>query len=930
MRPLCLRNVLYSVLLILIFSFGKYAYALQPRCVGVFLHANPPLEMFYAFDWAIVDPDGTDLSKVSRELASKKKARVFAYLSVGEVEPYREDFSKVRKEWILGENKYWKSYIVDVRRPEYEKLLMERVKRISEKGYDGLFLDTLDSYQMVLDKKEWKSYERAQAEIIKRIKSTYPHLMIITNRGFEIFEDVKGYIDGFLVEGLFSKLDFKTDTYVPVPEEERKWLLERLKPIKALNIPIIIVDYADLSNKKQVNELIGKISSLGFIPYISEKELNVIGVGPCRVKPRKVLLIFSSKDSIYADYSQANRLAALPFEYYGYVPVLWDIEKGLPGEILKDKYAGIVVWVGNKVKNYKEFHEWILKQIRDGVRVLFIDSFGFPIEDRFLSPLGIVSENNKANVLGKVEEVYRDKRMVGFEIEPKASYSSRLIKPKDGRPLLILRNEKGQEHVPLAITSFGGYALEGTSVVTLMGYTRWVVDPFAFFKEALNLEDIPAPDVTTENGRRILITHIDGDAFMERFEGNPNLFASEIIRDRIIKRFKIPHTVSIIEGEIAPWGLYPELSPKLEEIARSIFALDNVEAASHTFSHPLDWMKLYYSSKDEAIPSAPVKYSLPIQNYTFDLRREIEGSVKYINERLLAGTGKKVKVFLWSGYAVLPPEAIKLTYELGLFNMNGGNTDISESAPFLSRVYPMGIEKDGYFQVYAPIINENIYTNLWTHPYYGYINVIQTFKLTEDPRRLKPINIYYHMYSGSKIASLRTLEKVYEWVLSQKVNPMFVSDYTQRVLDFRKAIIVKDEEKYTIYAGSALRTLRIPASLGFPNIEKSKGVVGYNKKGSDVYVHLDGSGYYELFLNKEELPYFMLIDSNGQVEEYKKENGQIELKLKSYVPLEFSLLNPQGCSVQVISPKTPSMTRDKDVLLYTTEGYHATIKATCR
>ena len=43
-------------------------------------------------------------------------------------------------------------------------------------------------------------------------------------------------------------------------------------------------------------------------------------------------------------------------------------------------------------------------------------------------------------------------------------------------------------------------------------YARWVIDPFAFLTQALQLPPMPVPDTTTENGRRLLLAHVDGDA----------------------------------------------------------------------------------------------------------------------------------------------------------------------------------------------------------------------------------------------------------------------------------------------------------------------------------------------------------------------------------------------------------------------------------
>lgn len=217
-----------------------------------------------------------------KNLGSHRRAKIFAYLSIGEAEPYRAYFNKIRKEWIIGENKFWNSYIVDLRAQEYQDLLLEIMEEIGKKGYDGLFLDTFDSYQMALDQREWESYELAEINLIRRAKAAYPHLMLIPNRSFEILEHIRDYINGFLFEGLFSKIDFETDSYVPVSEEERKWLLAKLEPARSVDIPIVVVDYVSLSDREKVSELIRRIRSFGFIPYISEKELNVIGVSPCR------------------------------------------------------------------------------------------------------------------------------------------------------------------------------------------------------------------------------------------------------------------------------------------------------------------------------------------------------------------------------------------------------------------------------------------------------------------------------------------------------------------------------------------------------------------------------------------------------------------------------------------------------------------------
>jgi len=201
----------------------------------------------------------------------------------------------------------------------------------------------------------------------------------------------------------------------------------------------------------------------------------------------------------------------------------------------------------------------------------------------------------------------------------------------------------------------------------------------------------------------------------------------------------------------------------------------------------------------------------------------------------------------------------------------------------------MGVNYGSYFQIYTPVQNENIFTNLWKGPFWGYINVIQTFELTDKPRRLKPISIYYHYYSGSKQASLNALKKVYNYAISQRVNPVFLSEYAEKVLDFRQTVISKDAESLRVKNAGYLRTLRIPAEFGFPDIKESKGVVGFFTDSDNTYLHLDGSGDYIIKFSKEKPKNFYLISSNGQVESFIKQENTYILKLKAYVLFSYSL-----------------------------------------
>ena len=78
--------------------------------------------------------------------SSSAEAPVFAYLAAMEVDRTRPWFPRVKKEWILGKNKAWKSVVLDLRLAEVRNYLLELAQNFWDLGYRGFFLDTLDSH----------------------------------------------------------------------------------------------------------------------------------------------------------------------------------------------------------------------------------------------------------------------------------------------------------------------------------------------------------------------------------------------------------------------------------------------------------------------------------------------------------------------------------------------------------------------------------------------------------------------------------------------------------------------------------------------------------------------------------------------------------------------------------------------------------------
>ena len=824
----------------------------------------------------------------------------FAYVSVGEIERTRPYFGELPPAWLLGRNPSFDSMVVDQAQPGWPDFFAERVVRpLWDKGWRGFFLDTLDSYQLFARTPEARArQETGLVAVVRTLRERFPGVRLFFNRGFEILPQVHGDAWGVAAESLYRAYDHGTQRYREVAGPDRAWLESQLARVRdEWHLAAVAIDYVPAAERDLARATARRIEADGFIPWVATPGLDMLGVGAIEVMPRRVLILYESTGpSDQLIYKDAHRVGALPLNWLGYVPEYRDIREPLPEGTLAGRYAGIVTWFTDETRAGDQLYPWLLRQMRDGVRVAMFSSFGFRMDAARAEALGLTL-GQLARPPGAVSVAAQDPLM-GFEVAPlpdrRAFQPLTVTSAAPGaRALLSLRGDGGERMDPVAFTAWGGYALYPYDVITLPGTTskRWVLDPFAFLRRALALPEMPVPDVTTEAGRRLLMAHIDGDGFPSLAERPGAPPAGQVMLDEVLKRYPIPHTVSIIEGEIAPIGLYPKRSPALEAIARRIFALPNVEIASHSLSHPFRWRVLESGAASESSAEGSA-YSLNLPGYTFDTHAEIEGSIKYIDSRL-APPGKRTRVFLWTGDCNPDEAPVAEADAAGVLNMNGGDTLTTRADASLTLVSPLGIPRGRHFQVYAPNQNENIYTNLWHGPYYGFERVIETFELTESPRRLKPVDIYYHFYSATKTASLAALDRVYRWALSRRLYPVFASEYIQRVLDFRHAVVARSAQGWRVRGLGTLRTLRAPAALGAP---AGPAVAGYATHAGQTYAILASD---DVELRYAAAPHGPQLEgANARLVAFERRGRDLRLSLAGHVPLEFSFAGAAGCEAR--------------------------------
>ncbi|UZP67400.1 polysaccharide deacetylase [Desulfovibrio mangrovi] len=567
---------------------------------------------------------------------------------------------------------------------------------------------------------------------------------------------------------------------------------------------------------------------------------------------RKILAFYSESSGQLASDNIWRRGFAMPGNYLGMLSVYRDIDQPLPEKLDPAEWRAVVcAYNAQAIKAPDAFIKWLDTVSLQGIRIIFLNHPTDIAEkasqetrnrlDRILARIGLTfsPESTTAGNLLAYDTVGGN---MNFERPlptiPPAFERLTPVRSEGITPWLSIRNTaEGTTGVAVAVSSAGGMALpEYISWMDPADFRRQLyLDPFAFLSDSLGLAGLPALTPTTLNGKRIAFSHIDADGFNGFTNVDKTRNCAEIIRDKVLAKVDFPVTVSVIQAEVDP---QLKGSENLMETARSIFAMPNVEPGSHSFSHPF-----YWDADDEAKAMlfqeklGLDQYGIPVEGYSFDPKREIVDSCQWISEHL-APAGKPCRLIQWSGSCDPKEPVMRIAAEAGMMNINGGDTIFDERNNSLTTVSPLYKQVGPYVQVFTGQANENILTNLWTGPFHAFRYITRTMERTGSPRRLMPINAYYHFYSAEYDASLQALLDVYDWIGTQDVARIFTSAYIPMVQDFVSATLAREGSTYVLKNYGTCLSVRFDTTNRVPDLARCTNVLGYDVQPQGLFVHL--------------------------------------------------------------------------------------------
>ncbi|PCJ21468.1 MAG: hypothetical protein COB02_02430 [Candidatus Cloacimonadota bacterium] len=827
-----------SIILSLIFIKAHFALPFL-----IYYGNKIPEYKLYKYDNLVIDPD-------QYKNVWEFPNTTYAYISMGEIEKYRSYYSLMLKKGILKKtNPDWPdAKYISLKDDIWRKYLLTKViPNVLEKGYKGIFLDTLDS--LITSKQDRKLI----IKLINSIKVRFPKLKLMANRGISLLKDLN--VDSVLLESTLSHYDFKT----------KKHSLASNYSIKVPSkIKIFSLDYWPRDDQKTIKSLYKKAVEKNYTPLISTIDLQQEPILLYDLKTKfffnSIKLQFEKKQTarkilgIY-DYGDVNtngihlNIEAI-LNYYG-MHCLTRHTSHLPTKLAQ--YDGVILWLtGVELKNPLKLFQLLAKAKSLGLPILWMG--GLPsVSKKFLKQkeldklifkaFGIKSggyyftKNINSKISYSHPDYHFEKKLSKIKLTSIQSYTIQTNSIK--QPILTISTPNFKNTTPCYFSEWGAFLDSGKAFLEGFSHqSRWYMNPYTIMENTFYKNHWPIPDATTIEGKRIAYIHIDGDGVLSLSEISAGKSCGQVAIEKIFKKYKLKTGVSFIANEIDDNFQGDAVS---QQVAYDTFALDYIEAASHTYSHPFSWEKgivafsINKNATDALWDNGTIKAKQEVGGI-LNLDFEIKKSMEYLSQFL--PKNKTLDIIYYSGDCVPTKQQLIYLKKNNILAFNGGDSYFDHNFNSLSYVTPIGRDVGGQKQIYSSNANENTYTDLWNDRFWGFARVKETWDNTGYPKRLKPMNMYYHYYSLAKLGSYRALTFLYDYLHKNKKNIALVypSQFIKIAHNFYTIKIKQISPKhFKISNAIDLKEIRFNKKI---KIKSSKNIskVTYNKKLDVTYL----------------------------------------------------------------------------------------------
>lgn len=738
--------------------------------------------------------------------------------------------------------------IVDPAAPQWVSWVVEALADpAAKKGFDGFVL-SLGSEAAT------PAARSAILSLAATLRLRYPdkHLLLDLRLGLGV--EAVHLASGFLALGVYTREGRNgAADWTPLAEAQR--LTRLIRTVQMQGMRVFAVEYASADDRAACHEAAQRLTSFGVLPFVTTTALTGVNLGPWEEASRRVLVLHGWDEKHVGEKSPpvastlTSRLMRQSLEWLG---CELDFRQASGASFLPadHNFAAVILDSGLVLSpdQQRTLAAW-LPSLR--IRRIPLLLTGMPWTDDTarqlaMQHLGLGGSARPAARLVKTNVVAMDSALlrVNSRITSHTLGFLDLEAPADAHIVLGLH---GQDAMGTAhrfdqafLSSWGGAWVDPAAQAATAQ-----LDLPAFLTQWLGTDrSLPVPDTTTRTGRQVFYSHIESTGFStpSTLPGFP--LCAEVMRDRIIGRSLLPITVSVCEAELRAWlpGQKPGEAERLEHVARSMFEMLQVQAASNSFSRPSQWTPgiAISSTLNERASSA-----------RHDMEREIAGSMSYIHRRLLP-LGKEVSLMLWPAKAAPSPEALRYCRTMKV-----------ESLPAHS----------GFDPISSPSGSRN-------------------------PPRLEPLAIRCSFADVRTAAGLASLEKTFAACSEQPLHAMTAAAYAASVRDAQHTRILRAAPDHWIILNKGeCRTLRLPVTAGLPDMARCQGVSGYNVHQGQLYIHTMGRARTELVLTKDRpAQHIHLAECSTAVSFFELTPGRATFQVRDLRPVEIVLggFEPRG------------------------------------
>lgn len=227
-------------------------------------------------DVVVIDPDHAGNASTYRSKPGGGRRAVLAYLSVGEAERWRSYWKSCcasgQPAWLTSRTQGWAgNYVVKFWEPAWKSIVLARVRQILAQGYDGFYLDRVDTYENVSAPGGSRA---AMIQFVREISAAARSLKgdaaILVQNAEELLDSdsYASAIDGIAKEDLFHGV---AHNGARNPSTMVAGSIALLKRAKARGKSVFVVEYLSGSTASSVA---AEIRKQGFVPNFAGRNLS--------------------------------------------------------------------------------------------------------------------------------------------------------------------------------------------------------------------------------------------------------------------------------------------------------------------------------------------------------------------------------------------------------------------------------------------------------------------------------------------------------------------------------------------------------------------------------------------------------------------------------------------------------------------------------